>query len=498
MLIESKKPTWLYGTASEHSVLYQYQLYKSKYVHAGMIQTESPYFQPNPLPPYPFADSIGRFNGDPTASCFSSINPGCDAAWSVRLVKSSDISIAGAGLYSWFQTYDQTCVDTRNCQKSLVYLEQNGPGIYLQNVVTIGSEQMFSTGFGEISAKANAAPDAHPYWSHVSLFNVSAERQTAGDDDGEDNDIDIVYYPQDLWSQSAPQIECSPPCSIILPPILIGSSTTISWPPYTTSVYVSSGDSMYIKSTTISIPPVTTDRIHLWPVTVTEHDVTLATVNPMQSVRPPPYLLTLPGSEAPIPPTHYPLPGMTQATTTTTTTNYTLFPVFFPTGSRTITVKPMPTVSVTHPPPYIPLVTYKSQTSKPPTPKQTPICIKDCGSRDCDFGCGKGDCSPFGCDGGCGLLGCGGGGGCGLGGCCRVNCCSLGNCGGHGHITGPPTGSTQPTDHCEGGVCCNTSLNPEMGRCPNGNIPVFKPSSFSIDCSLSDKDAEQVSPNLGN
>ena len=29
-LIESEGPTWLYGTGSEHTVLYQYQLYGAK------------------------------------------------------------------------------------------------------------------------------------------------------------------------------------------------------------------------------------------------------------------------------------------------------------------------------------------------------------------------------------------------------------------------------------------------------------------------------------
>lgn len=41
MLIESHGPVWLYGTASEHAVLYQYEFYNAGNVFATMIQTES-------------------------------------------------------------------------------------------------------------------------------------------------------------------------------------------------------------------------------------------------------------------------------------------------------------------------------------------------------------------------------------------------------------------------------------------------------------------------
>jgi glucan 1,3-beta-glucosidase len=41
MLVESQGPVWLYGTASEHAVLYQYEFYDAANVYASMIQTES-------------------------------------------------------------------------------------------------------------------------------------------------------------------------------------------------------------------------------------------------------------------------------------------------------------------------------------------------------------------------------------------------------------------------------------------------------------------------
>lgn len=37
ILVESQMPTWLYGTASEHSTYYQYSFYKAANIHGGMI-----------------------------------------------------------------------------------------------------------------------------------------------------------------------------------------------------------------------------------------------------------------------------------------------------------------------------------------------------------------------------------------------------------------------------------------------------------------------------
>lgn len=39
---------WLVGTASEHHIFYQYRFHGAENVYAGLIQTETPYFQPSP------------------------------------------------------------------------------------------------------------------------------------------------------------------------------------------------------------------------------------------------------------------------------------------------------------------------------------------------------------------------------------------------------------------------------------------------------------------
>lgn len=98
-LIESQGPSWWYGTASEHSQLYQYQLLNAKNAFLGHMQSETPYYQAAPTADKPF--TIGRFPSDPTfRQC---ISPFCKSAWALRVIRSSNIYIYSAGFYSFFQ-----------------------------------------------------------------------------------------------------------------------------------------------------------------------------------------------------------------------------------------------------------------------------------------------------------------------------------------------------------------------------------------------------------
>ena len=54
LLSESQGPVWLIGTGSEHHVLYQYSFVNAANHYGGLMQTETPYFQPVPAPPSPF------------------------------------------------------------------------------------------------------------------------------------------------------------------------------------------------------------------------------------------------------------------------------------------------------------------------------------------------------------------------------------------------------------------------------------------------------------
>jgi hypothetical protein len=59
----------------------------------GLIQTESPYYQPAPAPPAPF--SINSAFKDPSMA-------GVTSAWGLVVTTSTDILVFGAGLYSFF------------------------------------------------------------------------------------------------------------------------------------------------------------------------------------------------------------------------------------------------------------------------------------------------------------------------------------------------------------------------------------------------------------
>ncbi|KAH8892812.1 pectin lyase-like protein, partial [Thozetella sp. PMI_491] len=174
VLIESQGPVWMVGTASEHAALYQYALDGAKDVWMGMIQTESPYYYPAPVAPQPF-NTTGQFPGDPSfASCQDT---GCKAAWALTLNSSSNVQITGAGLYSWYSNnYSQNCVDTQNCQDSLV-TTQNSGDVYLLNLYTVGAINMVvpdpAVSLPTIKAASNTFQNAHPFVAGVSRWQYT-------------------------------------------------------------------------------------------------------------------------------------------------------------------------------------------------------------------------------------------------------------------------------------------------------------------------------------
>ncbi|GAO17591.1 hypothetical protein UVI_02050750 [Ustilaginoidea virens] len=192
ILVESAAgPTWLYGTASEHSMLYQYNFYNTSNIFAGMIQTESPYFQYAAATesPGPFKDSVGLFNNDPDFSndnC-NGTDLSCRLSWAVMAQDTVNVTIAGAGLYSWFDAYDQSvCVDAQNCQQRLFNDQGNNGGFWLWNLITIGAQEMISNTLtnDSIYAKENTQAIAHPFWSALASYTDDAtQRDISCDDD---------------------------------------------------------------------------------------------------------------------------------------------------------------------------------------------------------------------------------------------------------------------------------------------------------------------------
>jgi glucan 1,3-beta-glucosidase len=177
ILIESTQgPTRFYGTASEHSMLYQYNFANATNTFAGMIQTESPYFQfmAATESPGPFNSSIGLFTNDPVFpdSTCAAIPQLCNFGWAVIMEDNVNLTIAGAGLYSWFDNYLQTCVDTQNCQQRLINDAGGNSGLYLWNLITIGAVEMISNTYSNevILAKNNTQAIGHPFWSALAGY----------------------------------------------------------------------------------------------------------------------------------------------------------------------------------------------------------------------------------------------------------------------------------------------------------------------------------------
>ena len=126
LLLESTKGAWLYGTASEHNVLYNYHLQNAKNVYMTVIQTETAYMQGNPDATVPFEVNADYFDPD-FANCEGER---CKKTWGLRVHDSSDILFYGGGMYSFFENYAQECLDTEDCQEHMVDIVNSGVTMY--------------------------------------------------------------------------------------------------------------------------------------------------------------------------------------------------------------------------------------------------------------------------------------------------------------------------------------------------------------------------------
>ncbi|KAF2120151.1 glucan 1,3-beta-glucosidase [Lophiotrema nucula] len=138
MLVESQGPVWLWGTASEHSQLVQYQFSGAQDIFYGAIQTETPYYQPNPTAAVPFTKNDKYFDPD-----FSNTKDA--SAWAVRILNSSNIWGYGSGTYSFFQNYEQTCVNTQDCQTDIIQVDDSTK-VNLFGISTKASVNMITVG----------------------------------------------------------------------------------------------------------------------------------------------------------------------------------------------------------------------------------------------------------------------------------------------------------------------------------------------------------------
>ncbi|KAL8292389.1 hypothetical protein RQP46_001001 [Phenoliferia psychrophenolica] len=150
VLIESTSPTWFIGTASEHHTIYQYNLNNASDVFIGLAQTETPYYQPTPAVPSPFMGGNESI-GDPTFPA------DLTSSWALYIQNSNDVLIGGAGFYSFFASYSQTCITDYSCQTQMVNVDSASTNIRMYNLNTVGATHQLSVGqVGIIQAKDNS------------------------------------------------------------------------------------------------------------------------------------------------------------------------------------------------------------------------------------------------------------------------------------------------------------------------------------------------------
>lgn len=164
ILIESKGPVWLYGTSSEHHVLYNYQVHNAQDVFMGFIQTETAYMQsaPNALTSGFVPNPVYT---DPDFSDCTSEK--CKKTWGLRVVDSSNVYVLGGGLYSFFEDYDQTCLATEDCQENMIDIQCSNE-VYLFGITTKASVNMVNVD-GKPAAKG--ADHRNGFGQTLALFH---------------------------------------------------------------------------------------------------------------------------------------------------------------------------------------------------------------------------------------------------------------------------------------------------------------------------------------
>ncbi|KAJ5544399.1 hypothetical protein N7513_006963 [Penicillium frequentans] len=166
ILIESKGPVWLWGTASEHHQLYNYQVSNAENVFMGLIQTETPYYQSNPSALTPFTPQPEKWNDPDFSTCTTA---SCRKSWGLRVLNSSDTYIYGAGLYSFFENYAQTCLNSEDCQENIVEVDCSDVHIY--GLTTKASVNMVTSSSGK--SMVPELPNKSTYGSTIALFEQS-------------------------------------------------------------------------------------------------------------------------------------------------------------------------------------------------------------------------------------------------------------------------------------------------------------------------------------
>jgi glucan 1,3-beta-glucosidase len=170
LLVEASN-VFLYASGVEHHSIYQYQFANAKDIFAGFIQTETPYWQPNPDArslPYPFSAALN----DPDYAKVCPAGLVCDA-YGLRILNSQGIYIYGAGLYSFFKNYDVSCSSPdapngfRDCQNRIFSIEGSTTGVNIYALSEVGARQMVTIDGVD---KASWSDNLSVYSNTIGLF----------------------------------------------------------------------------------------------------------------------------------------------------------------------------------------------------------------------------------------------------------------------------------------------------------------------------------------
>ena len=147
VLVESTAGgVWLWGTGSEHNQRYQFNLVNTKNVFMGLVQSETPYYQPSPNARLPFFKNLTIGDPDFDYYCPSGAPANCALAFGLRVQASTAVVVYGAGFYSFFNNYALTCSNfgaATKCQSQIVVYDSASTSAFgIYNLNTVGSTSM--------------------------------------------------------------------------------------------------------------------------------------------------------------------------------------------------------------------------------------------------------------------------------------------------------------------------------------------------------------------
>ncbi|KAF2107855.1 exo-beta 1,3 glucanase-like protein [Lophiotrema nucula] len=172
LLLEANN-VWLYGNGVEHHAIYQYQFANVKNVFAGYIQTETPYWQPNPDAKTQTYYPRNATLNDPDYNSFCAGLEVCDAL-GLRILNSENVRIYAGGLYSFFRDYDVSCSSpdapqgNRNCQTRILSIE-NPKSVQLYGLSEVGVVEMLTVNGVD---KARWSDNLSVYSNTIGLISV--------------------------------------------------------------------------------------------------------------------------------------------------------------------------------------------------------------------------------------------------------------------------------------------------------------------------------------